>query len=290
MEVSTGKTCFRPEDIPTMPAIAGRVMKLLSMPVERIEMRELTEVINSDSALASKLLKIANSPFYGFSRKIDTVKEALPLLGLSAIKGMVINVAMRSISKNPDAQQNMLWEHSVGVAIASRELARELRCCDPDNAFTAGLMHDFGKSVIYNSSHPNKREFYKEMIGKNRVGAELIEYEEAFFGFSHLSIGEMVVEKWNLSDDLAICLSHHHVPDEQTIEDSANPNLLCVVAQANILCHFLGIGIHDPLDEAPIKDNPAARYLKQLQADRIENLADMILQAFEEQKNVFLHD
>ena len=272
------------DDIPAMPAVAARVMNLLAQPEVRQD--QLANVIASDSGLTAKVLQIANSPFYGFSRKITTVKDAVVLLGLTAIKGLVITTATRNIYKNPGLLENLLWEHSVGTGIAARLLASRLKACDPDEAFVGGLIHDIGKSVINNSNRLEYLKLYQRAYNENLSGKLYVEWERKIFGFSHLSIGEQVAMKWNLSADLGDCLHRHQVDDEQMLSEANNPPLLAVVAQANTLNHFLGIGMREPDEDEPVLKNLAAEYLK-LDAGTIQKVIDEFDAIFDSQKEIF---
>ena len=286
MNASSASLTIKPENIPAMPTVASRVMKLMGMPPEKVNLQELANVIHSDSSLASKVLKLANSSFYSPSCKIGTIRKALISLDLSAVKGLVVSVVMKNTYKNPGLEEEMMWKHSVGVAIAAKQLAQTLRCVDSDEAFTGGLMHDFGKSVIYLSEKARQGVNYQQMFTENLAGAAFIAREEAAFGLNHLAVGEQVAQKWELEDGLRCCLSHHHVPDENVIRSSANPDLLAVVAQANFTCHRLGIGICEPQAEAPIGDNPALKWLKQDQS-WAEAMCEKIAETYEEQKDSF---
>lgn len=267
-----------------MPAVAARVMQLLGD--HDVKQKDLANTISADASLTSKVLQIANSPFYGFTRKITTVKDAVVLLGLAAIKSLAITAATRHIYKSPGLLETLLWEHSVGTGIAARLLSMRTRACDPDEAFVSGLMHDVGKSVLNNFDRLRYLRFYQTAYNENLVGPEYMALEREEFGFSHVSVGEKVAEKWNLSESMTGCIIYHPLTDPECFTKAADPRLLAVVAQANLICHFLGIGVREPIDDVPLMENPAVAYLK-ASSDTIQKVIDEFENVFQEQKELF---
>ena len=275
---------LRLENIPAMPAVATRVIQLVGQ--EGVQLSELASTISTDAALTARVLQIANSSFYGFSRKVDTVKEAVALLGLAAIKSLVIMVARRNIYKEPGLLENLLWDHSVSVALGANHLAKSLHCCDADEAFVAGLMHDVGKSVLNNSDHLKFLKLFQKAYSDNDTCDDFLKREEEFFSINHLACGKLVAEKWNLSDGLGSCLALHNLPSEETLKEAPAPSLLATVTLANLISHRLGHGLREPKEDEPLLESDAAAYLK-LDEQRLETLIEEIGNNYFELKESF---
>lgn len=194
--------------IPTMPAIASAVLQ--TMENSDVNGVILAKLIERDAALTARVLAVANSPFYGFSRKISTVELALVLLGLSTIKEIIISLILQGIFAN--TQSSILdittfWRYSVFCGSTSRFLARKLGYRVAGEAFVAGLMHDIG--ILIEAQYLTK-EFVEiqRVIDKN--GVSFTEAEHHVLGCTHCDIGAWFAEKWQLPAQLQESLYYHH--------------------------------------------------------------------------------
>ena len=140
----------RIREIPTLPMIANRVLVLLNNP--KSSASDLEKVIKHDQALAARVLKIVNSAYYGFPRRITTVGQGIVILGYQAIKDLVLSVSIAELfrvrEKGKIFDRTALWEHSVGVAVGAQLLARRASLPMEDEAFIAGLLHDIGVVIL----------------------------------------------------------------------------------------------------------------------------------------------
>ncbi|MFW5722503.1 MAG: HDOD domain-containing protein, partial [Desulfohalobiaceae bacterium] len=131
------------KDLPTLPTVLDKVTRLVQDPDSSTE--EIARVISRDQVLSAKVLKMVNSSIYGFPRRISTVQHALVLLGFNVIRGLIISSSVFDIM----AQSMVgLWDHSVGVAVASNCLAKTAGIEDPEEYAVTGLLHDIGKVVV----------------------------------------------------------------------------------------------------------------------------------------------
>jgi len=226
------------KDIPPLPAIIPRVMGVLNDPDSTVD--ELSEILGSDQAIASKLLRLSNSAFYGYSKHIGTIQDAVVLLGFKTIKGLIYALSLySSFSQNVGGyamKKGELWRHSLTAAFVARTISAKCRIGNPDQAFVAGLMHDIGKTVL------------GEFLGKSSDAVinsvecnniSFIEAEREVLGVTHPEIGAELCEKWNLPVELQEAVMYHHSPSEC---ESDNP-LVYIVHIADIVCLMLGVGI-----------------------------------------------
>ena len=130
------------KDLPTLPKVLDEVSRLVKDPDSSTE--QIAKLISMDQVLSAKVLKMVNSPIYGFSGRISSIHHALVLLGFNVLRGVVVSTSVMDIMT-----QNMvgLWEHSVGCALASATMARHVGLKDVEDISVAGLLHDLGKVV-----------------------------------------------------------------------------------------------------------------------------------------------
>lgn len=270
------KTC----DLPTMPAVADRVMRLVADPNTTTE--QLQKVISADQALAARILKIANSVFYASVRKINTISEAIVMIGFNTLRSLVLTASSRDIYKRFGLTEKMLWEHSMGAAISAGIIAKELRIVNQEEAYLGGLLHDVGK-VVLNNSDPQKFSKVMERVYNEQISFRMSEQE--VYGFSHTDVGAMVIRKWKLSETLEMAVRNQYNPTWL----SSDPNLMkltAVVNLANQFCLKLGIGHRQPVSDLPLEKEEAFEILK-MDAARLPELIERASKAFEEEKSYF---
>jgi putative nucleotidyltransferase with HDIG domain len=180
---------------------------------------ELTSLISADQSLVAMLLKLANSAYYGYARRIETLPEAIVLLGFSTIKSLAITATTMNLLFQSDDElsdvRHEIWSHSLGVGVAARALARKRGNIHPEKAFVAGLLHDLGMIIL---SVYRKNEF----MGILECAAERgVTYEEAeleVMGFSHADLGAEVAEAWSFPATHCEAIRCHHEPANATLQ------------------------------------------------------------------------
>lgn len=236
--VNLNELVAKVEDLPSLPLVVTQVLKLTADPDSTPE--DLNQVITTDQNLTAKVLRLANSAYYGFARRIGTVTEAVILLGFNTIRNLVMAASMSPFLEREVAgyalARGELWHHSLVSAMAARLLAREVRYRPHEQAFVAGLLHDIGKVIlsIYVSAE------YQEII--RRVQEENIPFmtaEAEVLGFHHAQVGGLVADKWNLPQDLVEAVSLHHHPAEAKID----PRLTAITHAADAVSLMLGMGV-----------------------------------------------
>jgi putative nucleotidyltransferase with HDIG domain len=196
--------------LPALPTIAMEVVEMVDNP--KTSASKLGKLISTDQALTAKVLKIANSPFYGFPRKISTIDFAIIVLGYDALKEIVISISLvSSLQKKSDAlfDAKGFWDHSITSGVLARRLARDLGYRVSGEVFVGGLLHDMGISVL----HRYFRNEYKritEILEETDLNA--LEAEESVMGVTHAEVGGWLAERWNLPDHLVEAIRFHHVP------------------------------------------------------------------------------
>jgi putative nucleotidyltransferase with HDIG domain len=189
-------------------------------------------LIATDQALVSSFLKLVNSAFYGFSRRITTLKQAVTLLGFRSVRNIVVNAGVVGIFRKRTSNNQYrfrLWEHSVSCAVAARILAQKTGYKAKEEAFTAGLLHDIGKVVI-DQYAPKDSE---AIMGLVDSGYSARDAETEVIGADHTKIGSWIAERWHLPKTLCWVIQYHHEPASDEIPGERD--LIRIVAAANAL-------------------------------------------------------
>jgi HD-like signal output (HDOD) protein len=269
------------KDLPAMPHVASKVLELAGSP--ETTANRLQKVIQDDQAMAARILKIANSALYGCSRKIKTLTEAIVMLGFNTIRSLVVTSAARNMylkeGKTMGLKERLLWEHSIGCAIACRVLVSARHTHFAEEAFLAGLMHDIGKLVLNQYASDVFDEIVQEVYNDGR---QFIDVERELLGFDHSEVGALLVAKWKLSPALEEAISQHHSPDSFT-EDRL---ILCYLDMANNLCKREGIGFVETPD-LDLTTLPSNRVLKFSELE-LDNLADRLADTLESEMEIFV--
>lgn len=214
--------------LPALPSIAMDVVDMVDNP--KTSASRLGKLISSDQALTAKVLKIANSPFYGFPKKISTIDFAIIVLGFDALKEIVISISLISaLQKKSDAYFNSeaFWDHSLSCGVVARRLARDLGYRVSGEAFVGGLLHDMGVSVLHRYFHS---EFKRIVDIARETDLTFLEAEESVLGVTHADVGGWLAERWNLPDHLIEAITLHHTPTKA----ERNPDLVALIHCADV--------------------------------------------------------
>ncbi len=220
-------------DLPSMPHIAARVMEKLSD--EDSTPREIHQLIIKDQALTARVLKVANSPYYGASRSISTLRDAVMFMGFNSIRSLIMTAVLKGMFLNVGLSEKLLWEHAVGCGLAARKIGDEIDFQSKEEAYLAGLMHDVGKTALFLRSPKVMREIMQEVYND---GADFFEVEERKLGFTHADVGGIIADKWRFTTDIEEAIANHHQPDQAR----SAKELTQIVSLANSICHKLSVG------------------------------------------------
>ena len=226
------------DSLPPLPSTSVRLLGVINDPGATIN--DIVETIKFDQALTGDVLRLCNSAYFGLSRQITSLNEAMVCLGTTKILQLVMSVhatsTLAKAQKGYDLGAGVLWKHSVAVAQASALVAKRIRLSNVNLAFTAGLLHDIGKVIL---SRYVAEEFSTILHLVCDEKQSFVEAERAVLGFDHTEIGAMVAEKWKLPDNIVRCIRYHHEPGALDTPDSN----VDAVYLANCVCLMLGIGI-----------------------------------------------
>jgi putative nucleotidyltransferase with HDIG domain len=173
--------------------------------------RGLSRVVERDPALSAKILRLANSAYFGLPRPVREVRTACVVLGFSTIESLAVGVtALEALSRSVGAAFDLdaFWRHSVATAIAAEKLARRVGIADPGPAFCGGIVHDVGKLVLASIAPPR----YRRVVDGPTEDPMHVR-EEREYGADHAVVGGWLGERWRFPPELCEILRGHHEPD-----------------------------------------------------------------------------
>lgn len=225
-------------ELPAMPASVTEV--IAACDDHDMTVGQLSQVVLRDQSLTASILKLANSSFYGHSRRVTTVTEAVVMLGFSAIKSLAISShTARLLSGGLPGyglQQGELWRHSISVAFTARRLAVEVKLAPVEEAFVAGLLHDIGKTIL-SSYMEHAFDEVTRIAQDRRIPFQDVEAE--LLGFDHAELGAQIAMAWSFPPELEEAIRFHHSPGGATLK----PALAHCVHLADAACMMLGVGL-----------------------------------------------
>jgi HD-like signal output (HDOD) protein len=221
--------------IPTIPTVLTEITAIFNSADGSA--RDAAAVIEKDPAIATRVLRLVNSPFYGLRSAVSNINLACSILGLKAIKNLVVQATvLQTFANSPDVagfDANWLWDHSFKTAVACRMLAERSPAAAgmaKDDAYTCGLIHDVGKLILLESQTERFGEALRA-AAKHRV--PLAKAEGELFGFNHAHVGGLLANRWKLAENVQAAVMYHHSPATNA-EDWARGFL---VKAANTFAH-----------------------------------------------------
>ena len=264
MDITVDSLVAKCSKLVSFPDVAMRVNAMVNDPDTTAS--DIGEVIAQDPALTASLLKIANSPLFGFSRKVDTVSRAVTLLGGKQIRDLALATSATNTFKdipNDLLSMDNFWHHSLCCALAAQELADLTKMRKLESVFIAGLLHDIGQLVIFNSI-PDLAVKCLMLTLDEPESLELYQAEQQIMGFDHAQLGAALAESWGLPESLQTCIGLHHNPAEA--EDHRVE--VAIIHIANSIACLVEIESHNLGDAPPI--NPVAWEITGLSEANIE--------------------
>ena len=201
------------QDLPPLPAVIVRVMQTVNDP--NTSAADLNRLIAADQALASKVLRLVNSSYYGFPRKISTITNAVVILGFNTVRNLTTSLgvfnAFDTRGQRTALNRDDFWAHSIGVAVAAGVIARRkgIGSKSVEEVFIGGLMHDIGK-LFLDQYFPDQYAIAIKLASAARIS--IWEAEKTALGVGHALVGKRIAEKWNLPHSLTSMITLHHQP------------------------------------------------------------------------------
>ena len=201
------------KELPTLPAVVLGIMQTANDP--NTSATNLKELIMTDQAFAARILRLVNSPYYGFSGKITTITHAIVVLGFNTVRNLAASLGVSKgfgVAPAPTALDlNAFWAHSVATACAASVVGRRksLSAKVLEEVFIGGLLHDLGK-LFLDRYLPD--QYGNTILFASENNCSIWEAEKECLGISHTEIGKQVAEKWNIPTATTAMIAYHHEP------------------------------------------------------------------------------
>jgi putative nucleotidyltransferase with HDIG domain len=231
----------RAPDILTLPSIIHEIMEVISS--KNSSATDLTNIIESDPALTTRILTVANSPYYGFVKKISNVSHAVVVLGFQEIQNIALSMSVLQMFDRKGSEfSELLWRHCFSVGVGTRMVAKYLNMKIDGKLFVGGLLHDVGK--IFISQYLS--ESFHRLLSTVEEEGNLYGYhtiEERILGITHQEVGQILLSSWMFPADVINAVAFHHNPGSS----KTDPLFAVCVHLSDVLCTAKGI--------TPMKDH-----------------------------------
>ena len=225
------------QEFKTLPTVYTQLMEVMAN--SRSSINDAAMVIASDQVAATKILKVANSPLFGLSTRVDSINKAIFLLGFNEVKNIIIATSIMDMfdMKNSNAYFNPVdfWKYSIGVGITSRHLAKETGITNVDSFFLSGIVHAIGKLFLY-QSFPQEFLLALEIAHDSRLN--LRDAEREIFGTTHTVVGELLAERWKLPNTISNAIRYYPTG----LVNQAPDILVSIVHLSTIVAKALNFG------------------------------------------------
>ncbi len=264
----------------SMPEVYYRILDLAEN--ENSTAAEIGEVISHDTGLTARLLRIANSAFYGFPSSIETVSRAITVIGLRELRDLVLATsAIDAFEHIPLDMANMrkFWHHSLYTGVCARILANRAKVLHSERLFVAGLLHDIGHLVMFMKLPGQLRQC---MVLAGREDLDIHQAERRLLGFDHAELGAALLTHWKLPPGLAQTTRFHHEPAR-----AEKFQLECAIVHvANILAKHADLA--DVVAAGDFSYDQTALRLLTFTPDQADEIRQQAQQQFSEAKDIFL--
>lgn len=231
-----------------LPKILQEVLQLLND--INTSPHSLAKAIAKDQSVVLKILTIANSPFYGLTKRVSSIEFAIMILGYDEIRNIVSALSMMESMKNKSDQyldQKVFWMHSYLTATIAKKLAMDIGLEKHSEAFIAGLLHDLGISVVHRFMHSDFIAIH-DLVN---TGTSYGEAELQVLGLNHGDVGEILLKSWNIPDTITEIVKYHHQPEKS----NTVPTLTAIVHLADYMTQMLKMGELKLDDKTSISNN-----------------------------------
>ena len=247
-------------NLPTLPQVASKLMNIISNPLTSTS--DVAFVVGQDLSLSAKILRLANSAFYGIPRSITNINNAVVVLGLKVINTMVLSLTVFDMFPEDKHTRGLFdrkafWIHSLACGLMAKNLTtkmNKLTLFDPEEAFCAGLLHDIGKVVMEQYLHD---EFHSALKFAKQNKIPLHAAEKTELGYTHTEIAEWLTSGWGLPMEIQLPLIYHHAP---AVSIQCN-DIVTLCHLSDWLCYQIGAVI-DADYTAPELDTESVQSLK----------------------------
>lgn len=262
--------------IASPPVVYFKFLNALNNPETSFE--EYGNIISADPAMSARLLKVVNSPFYGFDSKVETITHALSIVGLQQLNELALASVIASKFDNIPSDLVIMeefWIHSIACGLASKIIARKRNDPHPEKHYLAGMLHDIGCLILYNKIPDQVREILDECEAR---GGQLVRQETKYLGFNHADVGGALLKEWLLPESLVEAVLYHHDPIHAKVDTIG----ATIVHVADVLVHDMKLGRSDRASVPQLDSNAIGeielteKFVREVQDEVIAQVEDTV--------------
>lgn len=224
------------DDIQPIPQVALKILRMIGE--DSYDIQYLSQEVRKDQVISAQVLKMCNSAVFGGKGGIDSIDDALLIIGQTTLAKIVTAMAVKKLLNNSYTGYSLtkggLYHHAIGVALVAEQIATLSGEASPFAAYSAGLTHDLGKVVLDQFVSGARPFFYREIMGEN----DLVETENRLLKTNHTKAGFRLAKKWELPPSIAHTIRYHHAPHEAP----SHQKLVTLVSVADTLFHMFSAG------------------------------------------------
>jgi HD-like signal output (HDOD) protein len=197
-------------DLPTLPTVAIQINQEIKN--DNLTAKSLGEIVHNDPALTSRVLRLANSAYYGLVSRIDTLDRAITVLGINTLKNLALTISVFKVfhdNKHQNIDMEALWHHCLGCAVASKAIVAHTDPALAEQAFLSGIIHDIGKIAIAHAMPDKMAEIIDNLQNTDSTESEI---ENKVLGFTHQNVGSLLADKWKFPIQYCKAIKFHHTP------------------------------------------------------------------------------
>jgi HD-like signal output (HDOD) protein len=238
MKTNTDQLIQRIREIPTIPIVSRRIMEIAGD--EKACFKDLVRIIERDQALAVRILRVANSAFYGFLSRVSSLEHALVILGINEVKSIVLGCSVYNFFSRNESDaldRTRFWKHAIICSQVAKLLGTHFNIRNDDSLFLAGLIHDVGKVVLDQYFH---EDFLQVIEYVSLTKTTFSKAEKRFLGATHYEIAAKILKQWRFPDSVVMQTLYHHAPWHDTNYGTNS----VIIYLANVLTKLAGHPCH----------------------------------------------
>lgn len=273
---------IRDIQLSTLPEVYYRLNEAINNPNYGI--RDIADIISDDPALCARLLRIANSSMFRFPSSIDTISQAITIVGTQQLRDLTLACSIGNLFPGipPDlVNMNMFWRHSISTGICARTIATLRRENNVERFYVSGLLHDIGRLAIYIS---NPAMAFEALKASRERGLLLFKTEDEYLHHNHAEVSAALLESWQLPTSISEPVRYHHRPEAASLY----PEYTAVLHLADIIARSLRHGSSGETLVPPL--SPTAWDRIGLELDRLPIIIATVEQQYEDAVSLFLGD
>lgn len=231
------KDILNSPELPTLPTVASAIISLTSK--EDVTLSDIADLVSKDIALSAKILKVSNSSFYSFPQQIGSINQAVSILGINAVRSLVLSFSFLSIKSGKKSDHfdfQKFWERSLSQAVAAKLVLEKVKGADTEEIFISGLLQNLGE-LIFAKTFPDQYE--QVLIRHETEKKPILETERKVIGIDHCTTGYEVAKSWGFPEVLLVPLLFHHDPSQYVGQNNKIRSTVNAVYLSNLLISIM---------------------------------------------------